>query len=274
LVNQKFVILQNNKIINFIHFTLNLQELKIVSLVPSISALLYHLGVEENIVGVTKFCVHPSSLKKTKTIVGGTKNVQIHKVIALAPTLIIANIEENTKHEIQILQNLYYTIVTDVHNIESALLMIAQVGKAIGKTAKAIALIKKIEHSFLEIPVLKESYSFCYLIWKEPFMTVGCDTYIHSVLEKMGLKNIFKKFVRYPITNAFEIKTYKPDIILLATEPYPFKQKHIVQLEAVFPEIPILLINGEICSWHGSHMLEIANYSLKLHKDLKEALKK
>jgi ABC-type hemin transport system substrate-binding protein len=243
-------------------------HLRIVCLVPSITALLHYLGVEEYIVGITKFCVHPKHLKQSITIVGGTKNVNIKKVMALQPSLVIANKEENVKAQVQIMGNLFTTIVTNVHNIPSALAMIATIGKAIGKARKANELVKAIQTSLQQIILPPKPIKCCYLIWKEPFITIGGDTYIHDVLKAMGFKNVFEKATRYPFTNVIEIEHLQPAIIFLSSEPYPFKQRHIAVLQQQFPTIPMVLIDGQICSWYGSHMLQIANYCSQLQQQL------
>ena len=245
---------------------------RIVSLVPSITALLHALGLEKETIGITKFCVHPDHWFRNKIRVGGTKNVDIHKVASLKPDLIIANKEENIKEQIEALAADYPVLLTDVNNLEEALAMIATVGKLTNKSAPATTIIDSIEHGFAGLannnksaPVLKAAY----LIWKDPYMTVGGDTFIHNMMEHAGFSNVFAQETRYPELTNDAIRQSKCDVLLLSSEPYPFKQMHLDELKHQLPGTKVCLVNGEMFSWYGSLLMEAPHY----FKELMAAIK-
>jgi ABC-type Fe3+-hydroxamate transport system substrate-binding protein len=239
--------------------------LRIISLVPSITELLYYLGLENETIGITKFCVHPSHWFKNKSRVGGTKNVDIAKVVSLSPDIVIYNKEENVEDQILAIAAQVNVFGTDVCTFEDAILMIKEIGELTNKTLQANILIDKINHSF-KVFTPKKIFKAAYIIWKDPYMTIGNDTFIHSMMQKAGLANIFSDKLRYP---AIEIEQLKEaEIILLATEPYPFKEKHIADLESILPNAKIFLVDGEMFSWYGSRMLYAAAYFEKLIKVL------
>lgn len=226
---------------------------KIVSLVPSITELLCDLGLEENIVGVTKFCVHPDHLRKSKPRVGGTKNIQIDTIRSLAPDLIIASKEENVKEQLDALCDDFQILLTDVTDFESGLEMIEIVGDLFSKNMEASALLDEIKKAKSDFQQSK-SGTVLYLIWERPFMTVGKDNYIHSMIEEMGLTNLMQDEVRYPEITEREIQGLKPDYIFLSSEPFPFKHKHLLYYQPIFPDSKVILVDGEMFSWYGSRM--------------------
>jgi ABC-type Fe3+-hydroxamate transport system substrate-binding protein len=245
---------------------------RIVSLVPSITALLHALGLENETIGITKFCVHPDHWFRKKIRVGGTKNVDIHKVASLNPDFIIANKEENIKEQIEALAADYPVLLTDVNNLEEALAMIATIGKLTNKSATATTIIDSIEHGFAGLannnksePVLKAAY----LIWKDPYMTVGGDTFIHNMMEHAGFSNVFAQETRYPELAIDAIRQSKCDVLLLSSEPYPFKQTHLDELKHQLPGTKVWLVNGEMFSWYGSLLMEAPHY----FKELMAAIK-
>lgn len=233
--------------------------MRIVSLVPSITELLFTLGLGEEVIGITKFCVHPDEWFRTRQRVGGTKNINLELITVLGPDLIIANKEENVKEQIDALSSRFTVLLTDVDNFEEALLMIEDVGNATGKSANAKNLINTITDGFstLKDTGLKPA---AYFIWKDPWMTVGGDTYINSMMRKAGFQNIYENEKRYPEVNLADLKEKAPEYILLSSEPYPFREKHIGELSSIFPDSTILLVDGEIFSWYGSRMLEAPEY--------------
>lgn len=236
--------------------------MKIISLVPSITELLFSLKLDKEVVGITKFCIHPPEWQKTKTIVGGTKNIHIEKIRSLKPDLIIANKEENVKEQIEALKD-YNVVVTDVNSFDTALEMIATIGKLVHKESEAEKLATTIKQGFSELNI-NNYYSAIYLIWSAPYMTIGGDTYIHSIMQKAGFENAFGNSTRYPKITEADMLEKNPDFVLLSTEPYPFKEKHVEELQALLPKTKIILVGGEMFSWYGSRMLEAANYLKKL----------
>jgi ABC-type Fe3+-hydroxamate transport system substrate-binding protein len=230
---------------------------RIVCLVPSITELLYDLGLEDYIFGVTKFCVHPPRAINLKKIVGGTKNVSLPIVKSLLPTIVIASKEENIKKQVDEIAKFSKVILTDVKDIASALKMIVQIGLEFDKLKLAKTIVEDIKSS---LDIVKNKYNFtaCYLIWKKPYMTIGNDTYIHAIMNHLGIKNVFTDHTRYPtISNISEINA---EYILLSSEPYPFQDKDIEELKKTNPNTKIILVDGEIFSWYGTRMLKAEEY--------------
>lgn len=246
--------------------------MRIVSLVPSLTEYLWALGLTEEVVGITKFCVHPKDWYENKTRVGGTKQLNISKIKQLEPELIIANKEENTKEAIEQLQKEFEVVLTDILDIEGALEALSTIGKAVAKEQQAQQLIAEIKVRFSQQKGLFKGQTFLYFIWKDPYFLVGKDTYIHSFLSHFGLKNACA-LERYPSLedwkNHVETADKAPTYIFLSSEPYPFESKHIEQVQVLFPASQIILIDGEMCSWYGSRMLEAAAYMQQLAQMIK-----
>lgn len=241
--------------------------MRIVSLVPSLSEYLWALGLDQEVVGITKFCVHPTEWWQHKTRVGGTKKVNFAAIDALKPTLIIANKEENTKEDIEQLQLKYDVLVTDIITLDDAYRYLLQIGKKVDRQEKSIALIKQIQKDFLNATRLGRGATFLYFIWKDPYFVVGPKTYIHALLTHFGLVNSCET-ERYPNLNQvlsnraklFSAVDYSPDYIFLSSEPYPFESKHLKEVQVLFPSAKIVLIDGEICSWYGARMQAVPAY--------------
>lgn len=245
--------------------------MRIISTVPSQTELLYDLGLNEEVIGITKFCVHPEEWFRTKTRIGGTKNLNIKKIIELSPDLIVANKEENVKDQIEELQKHVKVYVSDIKNLDDAFKMMNDVGELVNKKAEAKKIIEKIKSRFKEFNVGSSKLSgasVIYLIWKNPYMTVGNDTFIHDLVARCGLKNIFEELKRYPEISPEQISNSKPDFIFLSSEPFPFKEKHIKELKKISPASKIILVNGEYFSWYGSRLLKAIDYFGKLIKDI------
>lgn len=240
---------------------------RIISLVPSQTELLYSLGLNEKVVGITKFCIHPTEWFHTKTRIGGTKMINLDAIQELQPDLIIANKEENVKEQVEDLANQFPVWTSDVNDLASAYEMIASLGTICGKEEKAQALINQVKRNFAALPPLrrsKGSRSASYLIWRNPYMTIGGDTFINSMLDLAGFDNSYKSATRYPEISIDDLGNCK--YLLLSSEPYPFKQKHIEELQQYLPHTTILLVDGEMFSWYGSRMLHAAGYFQLLRK--------
>lgn len=253
--------------------------MRIVSLVPSQTELLYYLGLDEEVVGITKFCVHPKQWFNSKTRVGGTKAVNIDTVKALNPQLIIANKEENVKEQVEALAEIAPVWVTDVNNLTGALDMIKRVGVLVGKADKAIELVNQIQQgfamlydsSFVTNQLLNQStplLNIAYFIWREPYMTIGGDTFINNMLQRCGFKNVFDDKQRYPIITLEELKKLNCGHIFLSSEPYPFKQQHAEEIKKVLPNTTIVFVDGEMFSWYGSRLLLAMQYFKELKQHL------
>ena len=239
---------------------------RIVSIVPSQTELLYDLGLDEEVIGITKFCIHPDEWFKTKARVGGTKKVDVAKVSALQPDLIIANKEENLKEDIEALQSIAPVWISDIKTLEDALEMIDCIGEIVNKQKEANQLVNAISAEFNILKVLQnlQSITCCYLIWNNPYMTVGSDTFINNMFQYCGVKNVFADTKRYPVVTIQDIQNAMPAMVLLSSEPFPFKQKHIDELQQYLPNSKIILVDGEMFSWYGSRLLKAANYFKEL----------
>jgi ABC-type Fe3+-hydroxamate transport system substrate-binding protein len=230
---------------------------RIVSLVPSQTELLSYLGQENTVVGITKFCIHPSEWFHTKQRIGGTKNLKIQEIIDLQPDLIIGNKEENTESDILALAEYCPVWMSDINSVEEALQMIREVGKLTNSTPKSEELITKVEGGFQQISLLGKNRKVLYAIWDEPTMVVGKKTYIHSVLTQLGFQNVVDKN-RYPSFS--ELENIHPEIVLLSSEPFPFGDIHCKKYQELFPNAEVHLVDGEMFSWYGSRMLEALTY--------------
>ena len=244
---------------------------RIVSVVPSQTELLFDLGLKEEIVGVTKFCVHPAEALETKVIVGGTKNLNIGKIRSLNPDLILANKEENLRSEIETLAKEFPVWVSDIKTLDEALSMIVSVGKITGKEQVAKNLSNEISERFLNPKSQIQNPEFqrsVYLIWHNPSMTIGSDTFIHHMLQLCGLQNVFSERTRYPEISANELAQSNPELILLSSEPFPFREKHIAHYQSICPSAKIILVDGQMFSWYGSRLQHAPEYFRQLINSL------
>lgn len=240
---------------------------KIISLVPSITELLCDIGLQAAIVGVTKFCVHPSHIRKTKKIIGGTKNLHLEKIKELKPDLIFASKEENVKEQIEELEKDFPVWVSDVKTFDDALQMIGNIGEITETEETASHLMQNILEEKSKFQTKSQNIkSVIYLIWENPYMTVGGDTFIHSMLQLAGFSNIFSEQARYPVLLTKQMQELNPELVLLSSEPYPFKEKHRQHLQNLLPVSKVLLADGELFSWYGSRMLHSFSYFAELHK--------
>jgi len=250
-------------------FELHEAPKRVISLVPSQTEFLNDLGLDEQIIGITKFCVHPKEWFKRKQRVGGTKTLNLELIRSLNPDLIIANKEENNRPDIEALQKEFCVWTSDIKTTKDSYQMMIALGKILEKEEMANAIVKKITSNF----TILRSQNFTkksalYLIWHEPIMSVGHDTYIHEILNIAGFENLLKAHTRYPILSLNAIQEFAPDVLLLSSEPFPFKEKHIAFYQEALPNTKIKLVDGEIFSWYGSRQLKVKEYVLKLRKEL------
>lgn len=230
---------------------------RIVSLVPSQTEFLFDLGLDEEVIGVTKFCVHPAEWRKKKTRVGGTKNVKVSRVTELKPDLIIGNKEENDQSNICELQNIAPVWMSDIETLDDAYEMMLQIGALVGKEDKAMRMVEDIKLLFQRLIPVKQKQNVLYFIWKDPWMVAGPQTFIGHLLDLCGLENQALES-RYPMVELDRVA--ECDLIFLSSEPYPFKAKHIVELKSKFPRAQITRVDGEMFSWYGSRLLKTPEY--------------
>lgn len=246
---------------------------RIISLVPSQTEFLYDLGLNDEVVGQTLFCIHPSTYHQTKPRIGGTKNLKLDLIAELKPDLIIANKEENEQKQIEYLQSHYPVWISDIQTLADAYNMMEGIGAITGKQNEADIIVKNIKQSFLGLDTLptlaNNSNSVAYFIWRKPYMVAGNHTFINHLLERIHLNNVFKyKSSRYPEVTKEELIAAKPEYIFLSSEPYPFKQKHMDELQTILPQSKILLVDGELFSWYGSRLQHSCSYFKTLLKSI------
>jgi ABC-type Fe3+-hydroxamate transport system substrate-binding protein len=242
---------------------------RIVSLVPSQTELLVDLGLINDIVGITKFCIHPDNLRKSKTIVGGTKQVNIEKIRALQPDVILCNKEENTQEMVNQLEEIAPVHVSDISNLKDTRELINLYGQLFNVNNMANSIVKKLQYlesEFLLFIKNKSIKNVAYFIWRKPWMVAGGDTIINFLLSINKFHNIFEDIVRYPEINLELLKDKDLDYIFLSSEPYPFKEKHFNEIKKVLPKSQIFLVDGEYFSWYGTRLLGAFDYFKNLHK--------
>jgi len=256
-----------DKIVDQLGFELSIpiKPFRIISLVPSQTELLFDLGLEERIVGVTKFCIHPDSAT-SKTIVGGTKNFRFDVIDQIRPDLIIGNKEENYAEGILSLRKKYPVWMSDISSLEDALSMIRSIGEITSTHTGSETIIHSIVNEF-ETLLPFPSKRCLYLIWKKPWMAVGKNTFIDSMLSTINLINCLDS-QRYPELIDQEIASLSPEVILLSSEPYPFKERQIQELKALVPTAKIVLVDGELFSWYGSRLIKSPVYFNTLRNQL------
>jgi ABC-type Fe3+-hydroxamate transport system substrate-binding protein len=238
---------------------------RIVSVVPSQTELLYELGLNDEVVGITKFCIHPDEWFHSKTRVGGTKNINQEIILGLKPDIVIANMEENTQSELEELAKHVPVWISDVRNLDDALRMIELLGDLLDKSEEAEKIILKIRRDFDLLKPISKPRKALYLIWREPFMAINSDTFIHDMMMRCGLINVSSEAeTRYPQLSPEQVHALNPELVLLSSEPYPFAEKHMAEIQRLLPKARIGLVDGEAFSWYGSRLTQSAPYFKQL----------
>ena len=243
---------------------------KIISLVPSQTELLFDLGLENRIVGITKFCVHPYHAKQVKTIVGGTKNIKIEKIKALNPDIILCNKEENTKEIVEACSEICTTHVSDIFTLEDAKELILYYGDLFEKRVEAKAMVHKLDYKMNNFRAYikdKKSLKVAYFIWRNPWMVAANRTFINHLLELNHFENIYANRERYPEVELKKIRLEgDPDLVFLSSEPYPFKEEHAFEVGRCTHHAKTVFVDGEMFSWYGSRLLKAFDYFKKLRE--------
>ncbi|QCR25211.1 helical backbone metal receptor [Pontibacter sp. SGAir0037] len=247
---------------------------RIISLVPSQTELLFDLGLGERLVGVTKFCLHPKEQVKQKTVIGGTKNFRFDVIAQLQPDLIIGNKEENYKEGIEQLQRHYPVWMSDIYTLDDALQMMQQLGDITATTTQAFHLMQQVRSGFESLKPLAYPVSTAYFIWRGPYMAVGNYNIIDHMLQRCGFRNAFAALARYPVVEPEQLQQANPQLILLSSEPYPFKEKHILEFQQLCPQAFIKVVDGEMFSWYGSRLLNAPAYLQTIIEEVAESLKR
>ena len=239
---------------------------RVISLVPSQTELLYYLGLQESIVGVTKFCICPIDNTSIRTKIGGTKKFNFDLINSLNPDLIIGNKEENYLEGIEQLKRQYPVWMSDIESLDSSLEMIQKIGELFNIAERTNDLAKSISTGFTRLPKF-ETLSALYFIWNEPKMVAGTSTFINEMLHLGGFKNLASKN-RYPVIDVDEYRELEPDVVLLSSEPFPFTEKYLNDFQLIFPKSKIIIVDGEMFSWYGSKLLSVPKYLTQLRESL------
>ncbi len=244
---------------------------RIVSTVPSQSEFIFDLGLKEALVGITKFCIHPEEKWRSTERIGGTKNLNLDKIRALNPDLIIANKEENTRDQIEALAKEFPVWISDVKNLPEAFDMMTQVGLILDKEEEAQKIRNRTEQKWQTLKGAAKEMNVAYCIWNDPLMFAGEATFIDAVLSWLGFSNVVRKWEgRYPEITLKELESADPGIVFLSSEPFPFSEKHQLLFQSRTANISggFPLVNGEMFSWYGSRLDLAAAYLQQLLNEL------
>ena len=245
--------------------------MRIVSLCPSLTELVFDLGLGDDLVGITEYCVHPKDRVGAIEQVGGTKTPNVARILELSPDVVLFNEEENRKED-------HDTLVAagvHVHNsfprtsLETAE-MVLSIGEELGRASEAEAIASDIARRTALVVADARGRApvrFAYLIWRKPWMSVNGDTFASAMLTQAGGENVFSAHSdRYPEVGLDELAGAKPDLVLLCTEPFPFQEKHIAEVAEATGLDParVLVADGEYLSWHGSRTPDGVDYAARL----------
>lgn len=237
---------------------------RVVSLCPSVTETLFALGAGAQVAGRTRFCIHPAPEVKAVPVVGGTKSIHFEKVAALKPDLILAVKEENTPEMVEALAVNFPVAVLDVNTLGDCSRMVRDLGELTGTSRAAAVMAGELDNFFeRSLNTHLQTETCLYLIWKGPYMAAGPGTFIHEVLRWGGWENAVKT-ARYPEVTLEEMQSLNPDWVLLSSEPWPFKEKDLAELQQVLPGAKVRLVDGEMFSWYGARMLHSAGYLSRL----------
>jgi ABC-type Fe3+-hydroxamate transport system substrate-binding protein len=234
---------------------------RIVSLVPSLTEALFAFGVGERVVGRTRYCLWPPRAVGKVPTVGGTKKADVRRVLELEPDLVVAVKEENTRENINELEEAGVRVFVGApENVAEAITMLRELAGTI-ESPRAGAVLHPIERVYgrlREGAAQSERHRVFAAIWKNPYMSVGSDTYVHDVLKTCGGENVCGDMARYPVVTLEEIEALQPEIILLPDEPYPFSAEDLPGFYAL--DVPaarsdrIHLVDGKLLTWYGPRM--------------------
>lgn len=232
---------------------------RIISLCPGMTETLYTLNLENEIVGRTRYCIYPSDKVEGATIVGGIKEIDPETIGKLNPDLIIVEKEENTPEIVAALEKRYPVYSAEVQSVQDAYRMIEDIAALTDRELQGQQLVGDIKKEFAAFSGMKGKRA-AYIIWRNPYMAVGNTTYINSLLEEIGFINPFAELDgRYPSVGEEEFQRANLDYIFLASEPFPFKEKHKAEFLKMAPNAEIHILDGEMF-WYGAKMKKAAKY--------------
>jgi len=239
----------------------------VISTVPSQTELFSDLGIGNNVLAITSYCVHPSGWLESKPIIGGTKKLDITEILRLSPDVVIANKEENQKEQIEELARHVPVWISDVRDFTTAVDFIKSMGVLLDVEEKAQAIIQSIIQERNSITPLNKVKTL-YFIWRKPYMVAGSNTFINSTLSHCGFSNI-AEVDTYDQISHHEMVRLNPEFILLSSEPFPFAEKHKEEISEILPNAKVILVDGEMFSWYGSRMSLSFQYFQNLVTELK-----
>ena len=214
-------------------------------------------GLADRIVGITRFCIHPRDIVKTLPKVGGTKDPKLDRIRAAAPDVVFVNEEENRREDFEALAAELRVEASFPRRVDEVPSDLRRIGRICGVEAKANAAADALEDALVELEKTRFTpFTFAYLIWRDPWMTLSHDTYVSDLFERAGGRNVFADATdRYPTLTLNELAEKQPDVILLPDEPFPFKAQHADEIRAAVPEPEVELISGDDACWHGVRSL-------------------
>lgn len=240
----------------------SLENTRIISLVPSITELLCDLDLHQYLVGRTGFCVHPAQIVRAIPKVGGTKDVNIAKVKALAPTHLIVNVDENEKAAVEEMARFVpHVIVTHPIVPQDNLALYRLLGHLFQRDALADQLHRRFTQALADFPAVTATTRVLYCIWQDPWMSIHRDTYIANMLALKGWVQWVAPdtALRYPSFSWNASVLDEVDVVFLSTEPYRFTERHVDALEQQIGK-PVYLLDGEMLSWYGSRAIDALDY--------------
>ncbi len=248
--------------------------MRIVSLCPSLTELVFDLGRGGDLVGITDFCVHPADKVGAIEKVGGTKTPKMARIVELRPDLVLLNEEENRVEDAEALARANVRCHTSFpRDAQGTAAMVRSIGAALERVTEAESIAKDIETRTARVrkdAAGKREVSFGYLIWRKPWMAVNRDTFAHALLAQAGGRNVFADLPdRYPEIEPDDLARASPDLVLLCTEPFSFQAKHIEELTLLtgLPRQRFKIADGEYLSWHGSRTPSGIDYAERLIAD-------
>ncbi len=234
---------------------------RIVSLCPSITQTLFALSAGDRLIARTRYCIHPQPDVQVVPAMGGTRTIDVQRIASLQPDLVLADKEENPRDAVEALAERFPTFVVDVRSFDHALQTVRDLGALTENSAHADAMVGAIQQAFNRLDPVRPPLPTACLIWRDPFMAAGGDTFINAMLQTCGLRNVCVSLPgRYPELSADHLASLQPRLVLLTSEPYPFLPTHIEELQEMIPAASILLVDGRMLAFYGSSMIEAAGY--------------
>ena len=246
---------------------------RIISLVPSLTELLHDFGLDRQIVGITKYCVHPLHYQSTKTIVGGTKKINLKKLKELKPDFILCSKEENTQEMVEALEKIAPVYVSDVNTFDNALQLIKKLGLLFDRRTQSEHILDKINFKLKDFKMSSKQgiikKKVAYFIWANPWMVAASGTFIDDMLRISGFKNAYTGEERYPEINIKTMKiTTKPDLLMFSSEPYDFTDDEVYEVLRKNRKTTTIYVDGQYFSWYGSRLIKAFDHFKEIHEKI------